>query len=157
MKRILALVFCFCVGLAAATAAELYKVGDVFASFTTKDQHDKEYTFEPGTLVVVVSHAMSEGKSANAFFEAKGAPFLGDHKAVFIANIYGMPGIGRFFAMPKMQRYPHRILLADAETFLERYPTQENKLTVIRLDAAGVITAIEFVSPKDGLPAVFGQ
>ncbi len=142
---------------ASALAAELYKVGDAFAPFTTHDQHEKPYTFAPGPRLVIVSFEMSEGKSANGFFAAKGATFLDAQKAVFIANIYGMPEIGRFFALPKMKRYPHRILLADAKTFLDRYPKQENKLTVLRLDEAGLVTAIEFIDPEKGLPALFAQ
>jgi hypothetical protein len=59
-----------------------------------------------------------------------------------------MPGIGRMFALPKMKKYPHRILLADAEDFLRRYPSQEYRITALRLDAQGVITAIEFFDPK---------
>ncbi|MCU0792349.1 MAG: hypothetical protein MUE42_05765 [Opitutaceae bacterium] len=143
--------------VATAFAAEPYKVGDAFDAFTTKDQHEKDYTFAPGPRLVIVSFEMSAGKDANAFFAEKGATFLDEQQAVFIANIYGMPAIGRFFAMPKMKRYPHRILLADAETFLDRYPREENKLTVIRLDPAGAVTGVEFIDPEKGLPAVFAK
>ena len=44
------------------------------------------------------------------------------HFLGFIANVYGMPAIGRFFAMPKMKKYPHRIMLADAEGLLDEFP-----------------------------------
>ena len=138
-----------------AFAAELYKVGDAFTPFTTKDQHEKDYTFAAGPRLVIVSFEMSEGKAANGFFSGKGAAFLDEQKTVFIANIHGMPAVGRFFALPKMKRYPHRILLADAETFLERYPHEDKKLTVIRLDSAGTITGIKFIDPEKGLPAIF--
>ena len=139
-------------------SADTYKIGDTFAPFTTKDQHEKDYAFEPGAVrLVVVSFEMSAGKDANAFFAEKGAAFLDEQKTVFIANIYGMPAIGRFFALPKMKRYPHRILLADAETFLARYPYQPGKLTALRLDENARITAIEFADPEKGLPAVFAK
>lgn len=142
---------------ATALAADLYKAGDAFASFTTKDQHEKDYTFAPGPRLVIVSFEMAEGKAANAFFATKGATFLDEQKTIFIANIHGMPAVGRFFALPKMKRYPHRILLADAETFLERYPHEDKKLTAIRLDPAGAITAIDFIDPEKDLPALFAQ
>ena len=99
---------------------------------------------------------MGSGKAANAFFEAQPADFLARHETIFLSNIHGMPGIARAFAMPKMRKYPHRILIADGKDFLARYPTQEDQLTVLSLDAAGVITDISFVDPKRGLPAVFG-
>lgn len=154
-RPLLAAALAVVLSAATAFAAELYKVGDTFAPFTTKDQHEKDYTFAAGPRLVIVSFEMSEGKAANGFFAEKGAAFLDEQKTVFIANIHGMPGVGRFFALPKMKRYPHRILLADAETFLERYPHEDKKLTVIRLDPAGVITGIEFIDPEKGLPALF--
>ena len=145
-------------GLAAsAFAAEPYKVGDTFAAFTTKDQHDKEFTYAGGARLVLVAFEMGPGKAANAFFDKQPASFLDEHHAVFIANIYGMPGIGRAFALPKMRKYPHRILLADAEGFLARYPSQEDQLTVLSLDDKGVVTAVRFVNPKKDLASLFAE
>ncbi|MDQ5981121.1 MAG: hypothetical protein QG602_4099 [Verrucomicrobiota bacterium] len=153
MKTITALLFALVAGVSAF--AGVYQVGDTFETFTTKDQHDKAYTHERGTRLVIVAFAMSPGKAANAFYAKQPADFLGRHHAVFISNIHGMPGIGRAFALPKMRKYPHRILLADAEHFLDRYPTQEDKLTVLSLDEAGRITAIRFVDPAKELGSVF--
>ena len=143
--------------LAAALAAQTYRLGDRFAPFSTKDQHDRAFTYEGGARRVIVAFEMGSGKAANAFFEAQPADFLARHETIFLSNIHGMPGIARAFAMPKMRKYPHRILLADGKDFLARYPTQEDQLTVLSLDAAGVITDISFVDPKRGLSAVFGS
>ncbi len=142
--------------IAAALAAQPYRPGDRFAAFSTKDQHDRAFTYEGGAKRVIVAFEMGSGKAANAFFEQQPADFLTRHETTFLSNIYGMPGIARAFAMPKMRKYPHRILIADGKDFLARYPTQEDQLTVLTLDAAGVITDIRFVDPKRGLPAVFG-
>ena len=142
--------------LAAALAAQTYRLGDRFEAFSTKDQHDRAYTYEGGARRVIVAFEMGSGKSANAFFEAQPADFLARQETIFLSNIHGMPGIARAFAMPKMRKYPHRILIADGKDFLARYPTQEDQLTVLTLDATGVITDIRFVDPKRGLPAVFG-
>ncbi len=139
----------------AAFAAEPYKPGDLFAPFTTKDQHDQPYRFAPGVRTVIVSFAMGSGKDANTYFEKQPASFLADQKAVFIANIYGMPGVGRMFAMPKMKKYPHRILLADEENFLDRYPSQKDRLTVFTLDPSGKIEAIRFVNPEKEMASIF--
>jgi hypothetical protein len=142
-------------GAVAAAAAEKYKVGDTFAAFSTKDQHDKPFTYEPGARLVIVSFEMGTGKAANTFFETKGAAFLGEQKAVFIANIYGMPGIARAFALPKMRKYPHRILLGDGADFLARYPEKEDFLTVLTLDPKGTITDIRHVNPKKEMATIF--
>jgi hypothetical protein len=147
--------FAFVVYPLPAATTELYRIGDVFAPFTTKDQHEKRYTFERGVRVVIVSFEMGAGKAANAFFEKQPASFLDSHQAIFVSNIHGMPGIGRMFALPKMKKYPHRILLADAPDFLDRYPAKDDQLTVFTLDERGAITAIRHVNPKKDMATIF--
>jgi hypothetical protein len=139
-----------------AAAPEKYRVGDHFASFTTKDQHDQPYTYASGVRLVIVAFEMGAGKAANAFLEKQPASFLDSQRAIFVSNIHGMPGIGRMFALPKMKKYPHRILLADAPDFLVRYPAQEDLLTVLKLDEHGTITAIRHVNPKTDMASIFG-
>lgn len=50
--------------------------------------------------------------------------------------------------MPKMRKYPHRIMLADAEGLLDRYPQEDDSVTVFKLDQTGKIKAISFWNPK---------
>lgn len=134
---------------------DTYRAGDTIDSFTTNDQHEKSYTLEGGVETIVVSFDMGDGKKANAWFEKKGAGFLETNHALYIANINGMPGVGRMFALPKMRKYPHRILLAETDEILARFPKQKNKLTVLHLNGAGTVQTLEFVDPKDGLSTVF--
>lgn len=139
-----------------AAPAAMYQVGDTLAPFTTQDQHGQTYRYEPGAArLVVVAFAMKAGKAANAFFEKQPAAFLDEHRAIFLSNIHGMPGIARTFALPKMRKYPHRILLADTEDFLARYPQKEGALTVLALDEAGRITSIDQIDAQAGLSSVF--
>jgi hypothetical protein len=91
---------------------------------------------------------MSVGKAANRYLTEQGKDFLPTKHAIFVANIYGMPGIGRFFAMPKMKKYPHRIMLADAEGLLDAFPQKDDKVTVFELGPKGVIEVISFWDPK---------
>lgn len=153
LKTFIAILLLAAAPMFAGTGA--YKPGDAVDTFTVNDQHEKSYTLEPGVETIVVSFSMGNGKKANAWFEKKGAGFLESHHAVYIANINGMPGIGRMFALPKMRKYPHRILLAETDETLARFPKEEDKLTVVRLDAAGKVQSLEFVDPKDGLTTVF--
>lgn len=145
------------VSFVAAQAVEKYQESDGLDPFTTKDQHEKDYTLEPSVRLVIVAFEMGPGKAANSFLATKPADFLERNRAVFLADIHGMPGLGRMFALPKMKKYPHRILLADVEGFLARYPEKEAMLTVLQLDEAGKIAAIKFVEPKSGLPALFAE
>ena len=64
-----------------------------------------------------------------------------------IANIHGMPGVGRMFALPKMKKYSHRIILGDDADLITRFPEQTGKVTVLTLDGDKV-TAIRFWTPE---------
>lgn len=133
--------------------ADQYQAGSKITAFQTKDQHGQAYEFKAEeTKFLMVSFDMETGKKANAALHAEGANFLSDKKAVYVANIHGMPGIGRFFAMPKMRKYAHRIILADDENLLKPYPQQESKVTVIKLNR-GVVSSISYWDPVAGKPA----
>lgn len=140
----------------AVRAAEPYKVGDTLESFSVTDAKGVAYTYEPGALSwLIVSYTMSPGKAVNGYLAGKPADYLETHRAALLANIYGMPQIGRFFALPKMKKYAHRILLADDEALLARHPRKDDRVTVFALDAKGVITAIRHLDPDKELDALF--
>ena len=130
--------------------AEKLSIGDPMPAISATDQHEKPYAVEPTTERVLVSFEMGTGKQANAYLEKQGPDYLPRHKAVFVANIHGMPGIGRVFALPKMRKYGHRILLADEEGLLDDIPQEKDKVTVIALDPEGRIASVSFWSPKSG-------
>ncbi len=130
------------------SAAELLKTGDTVAVIEAKDQHEQPFKLGDDSSWLLVSFDMSTGKAANGFFEKKGAAFLNEHKAVYVANIHGMPGVGRMFALPKMRKYPHRIILADEEHLLDPFPREEDKVTVIKLGPGRVIQSINFWNPR---------
>ena len=121
-----------------ARSAEILSVGDVFPEFQARDQHDRNYVFEPGVRVVLIAFDMSPAKKANKFLAGQPADYLDRNQAVYVANIHGMPGIGRHFALPKMKKYPHRIILADAENLLSPFPSKEKRITVIRLNEQAI-------------------
>ena len=124
--------------------------GDTLPAFTVQDQHEVEYTLADDVRYVIVSFDMSSGKSTNKFLEKKGQEYLGVNNAVFLSNIHGMPWVGRKFALPKMRKYPHRILLADSETLLADYPQEADRITVFKLDSDHKIVSINFWDPESG-------
>ncbi len=149
--KILRFLACLTTLIAAITSyADTLEPGDAFPQFEAKDQHDKAYPIPPGTKYVAVSFSMKAGKKANRFFSEKGAAYLPEHNAVFLSNIYGMPGIGRFFAMRKMRKYPHRIMLADQEGLLDDFPQEKGKVTLFALDAEEKIVSMKFWDPSEG-------
>ena len=57
-----------------------------------------------------------------------------------------MPGIGRMFAIPKMKKYSHRIILADDAGLIARFPQQAGKVTVLKI-SGGKVTSITYWTP----------
>lgn len=152
MKSIILMCLCFPLVItqlnAQQAAQQTYTKGSKIAAFEAKDQHEKEFKFEKGIRYLLVSFDMGTGKVANKALNAKGADFLPSKKAVYIANIYGMPGIGRAFALPKMKKYAHRIILGDAKNLLDPFPSKDKMVTVIALNANGIVTSISYWDPK---------
>ncbi len=150
MKKLLSIFILVCLSsfaTAKAPATAKYKVGSEVKTFQAKDKTGKPYTFKKGTKFLLISFDMKTGKKANKVLNAKGAAYLGSKKAVYIANIYGMPKIGRAFALPKMRRYAHPIILADAKDLLAPFPMQKKKVTVLKLSPSAKIISITYWDP----------
>ncbi|MBC2607129.1 hypothetical protein [Pelagicoccus albus] len=131
--------------------ADPVSVGDTMPKLSGTDQHEKPYAIESGTRYVLASYEMGPGKQANAFLDEKGANFLPENKAVYVANIHGMPGIiANTFALPKMRKYSHRILVMNEDGLFDEWPQEKGKVAVFTLDAEGKITHISQWSPKSG-------
>lgn len=133
-------------GIASALAAP-YEKGQAVESFKAEDQHGTAFALEPAkTKYLLVSHDMETGKKANAALTALGKEFLPNKKAVYVANIEGMPAVGRMFAIPKMKKYSHRIILGDDAALIARFPQQAGKVTVLML-ANGKVQSIAYWTP----------
>ena len=125
-----------------------YEKGQRVESFQAKDQFDNAYTLKPAeTKFLLVSHDMETGKKANASLTALGKEYLPGKKAVYMANIFGMPGIGRMFAMPKMKKYNHTIILGDDAALIARFPQQAGKVTVLAL-SDGKVSSVKYWAPE---------
>ena len=139
---------CLIISLYAAAFAAPCEVGKALAPFSAKDQHDQPFEFKSASLrYLLISHDMDTGKRANAALHGAGADYLPSKRAAYLANIHGMPGIGRVFALPKMRKYCHRIILGDDAELNSRFPEQTGKVTVLTLDGDKV-TAIHFWTPE---------
>lgn len=151
MKPLQTLLAAAVILLGTATApAETYAEGSKVKTFSAADQHGTSWTFDPAkTRFLLVSFDMETAKKANAALAAKGKDFLPGKQACYVANIHGMPGVGRMFALPKMRKYPHQIILADAADLLTPFPQQAGKVTVLKLDR-GTVRAIRHWDPADG-------
>lgn len=132
-----------------AGAGETLATGDAFPLFEATDQHGEAYVFEPGTRTFLIAFEMGAAKAANRVLAEQPPEYLDHHRAVYVANIHGMPGIGRRFALPKMRKYPHRIVLADGKDLLEPFPHRKGLVTVLHLDDTAAIRSVDFWNPAE--------
>ena len=129
-------------------SAEHLGVGDSLPAFTGEDQHGEAFELSPAVQSLLISFDMATARAANAYLADQGAEFLDQYRATYIANVHGMPSVGRFFALRKMRRYPHRIVLSEAEQTLDPFPRQEGRLTVIKLGDDGRVASVDFWDPQ---------
>ena len=122
-------------------------VGDAVPAFAGKDQHGKEFVFTNGVRFLLVATERAVGTSANHKLAEQGAGLLEKHQAVYVMDIHTMPGVARFFALPKMRKYPHRIVLVDSAKTLTGFPVQPDRVTVLALTPAGRIQKISYWNP----------
>ena len=130
-----------------AVHADPYAKGDTVKPFTAKDQYEQAYTFDAkSTRYLLISHDMETGKKANGALTVLGKDHLVSKNAIYIANIHGMPGVGRMFALPKMKKYNHRIILGDDAALIANFPEQKGKVTVLGLED-GKVRSVQYWDP----------
>jgi len=130
----------------AANAAEL-KAGDSVPAFSAKDQFGKDFKFEAGLRFLVLGFDMDATKQANLKLADLGSGWLEKHQAAYLLDVHTMPGIARFFAFPKMRKYPQRIILGDDGGLLALFPRQPERITVLVLTPQGKIQEIRYWNP----------
>jgi hypothetical protein len=121
-----------------------YIIDGKLQTFTLPDQFEKTHTIDKSIRTIIVSFEKSTGADVNSFLNEHEPDYLQKHNAVFVANISEMPSlITKLFAMPKMKKYKHTILIINDEEN-HQFLYQEDKITVYTLDN-GVVSSIEYV------------
>jgi hypothetical protein len=129
------------------SSAQMYDKGTTITAFQAKDQYDQPYAFDAkATRYLLVSLDMETGKKANAALTALGKDYLPTKHAVYMANIQGMPAIGRMFAIPKMKKYAHRIILGDDAALIAHFPESKGKVTILTL-SEGKVKEVSYWDP----------
>jgi len=136
------------VGLALGASADELKTGDAVPVFSAKDQFGKDFKFEPGLHFLLLGFDMTTSKVANHKLADLGAGWLEKQGAAYVLDIHTMPGIARVFALPKMRKYPERIILGEEEKMLEPFPRQAERITVLVLTDDGKIKDVKYWNPE---------
>jgi hypothetical protein len=134
--------------LCVSARAAVLTAGDAVPAIVANDQHGAAFQFTNGVRFLLVVTEMGCSKSANQQLAAAGAGFLESHQAVYLMDIHPMPAVARVFALPKLRKYPHRIVLVDTADALSPFPAQAGRVTVLALTPAGRVQKISFWDPR---------
>jgi nitrous oxide reductase accessory protein NosL len=140
---------------AAGSMAEMAQIGKPFPSYTLEDQFGQTNTLSSDTRFVIVASEKDVSGKVNDWLKPKAPDFLAAHKAEYVSDIEPMPGIiTTLFAMPKMKKYPFKLLLATEKSFAATYPKEKGRIALFILGPDQMLTDIRFVESPAEIEAV---
>ena len=122
-------------------------VGDLVPVISATDQQGRAFNTTNGFEFLLVASEMAAAKSANQELAEQGAGYLEQHHAAYLLDIHPMPKIARFFAFPKMRKYPQRIILVDSPGALADFPARPGRVTVVTVTPDRRIKKISYWEP----------
>lgn len=142
---------------AAALWAAPYKVGQSVMPLDLNDQFGKRYTLKAMPKTLIMAFEKGTGATVNEYLTVQEKGYLAKNKAAFVADISQMPKfITESFALPKMRKYTHTVLLIQDEEQGLNFPAQEDKITVMKF-RGNFLTKIEFISTAPELKKAIEQ
>lgn len=127
-------------------------VGSMLERSTLYDQNEKPHTIDESVRVIVFAREMEGGKVIRSVLDNDGPQFLTRHRALYIADISGMPSlIASMIAIPKMQderAYP--TLLDRDGSATAAFPSEVGRVTVLLLQELKVV-GVEYRGSEGGV------
>jgi len=125
--------------------ASPFEINKKYRIFVLPDQFGIKHSIDRHTHTFIVSFEKDTGADVNKFLASKSSDYLAKHEAVFIANISKMPSlITKYFAMPKLKKYKHQVLLVNDEAD-HRFKAKDGKITIYKTKK-GVVTEIFYIN-----------
>lgn len=134
-----------------------YKVGQSVMPLDLNDQFGKRYTLKAMPKTLIMAFEKGTGTTVNEYLTVQEKGYLAKNKAAFVADISQMPKfITESFALPKMRKYNHTVLLIQDEEQGLNFPYQEDKITVMKF-RGNFLTKIDFISTPEELKKAIEQ
>ncbi|MDD3595364.1 MAG: hypothetical protein AB7U44_06450 [Sulfuricurvum sp.] len=134
-----------------------YKVGQSVAPLDLSDQFGKRYSMKAMPKTLIMAFEKGTGATVNEYLAAQGKGYLDKYKASFVADISQMPNfITEAFALPKMRKYPHTVLLIRDEEQGLRFPAEEDKITVMKF-RGNFLQSVDYITTADELKKAIEQ
>ena len=135
MKHLIIAVF-----LTSLAWAKPLDINDSLPIITLNDQFGNSHTIDKNVSKIIISFDKKSSVLANKFISLKkdSAHYLSENNMAFIANISAMPSlITKLFAMPKMKKYKHTILLIDDDKN-DMFLTKKRHISIYHIENAKV-------------------
>lgn len=129
---------------------------DAGAPWTLLDQHEKAYTLNDSTRVLMVARSMSSAKLVNAAIGEQPAGYLEARNVVYVADIEKMPSVAKMVMVPAMRSANYRIVLDRTGAVAERYDGDRDTVQWLELKGSQVVREQRF-SDADTLSQALSQ
>lgn len=137
-----------------AIFADTLSLGKDIPTIKIKDQFEKIHTIDLQVKTILFASDKGTSEILRDFLLEKDKDFLNKNNAVYVADISGMPSlIAKFFALPKMKKYPFSVLLLD-DTNKDNFKKEEGKIIIYTLEKNNVKN-IQKISTKEELENFF--
>jgi hypothetical protein len=124
------------------------RIGDSLV-LELKDQNDQTVAINEQTNMVLFAAGKSTSALMSKVLEDLPSTTLKDKKAIYVADISGMPSfITKMVAIPKMQKRPYIIAILRDEAQSKLFPQKDDAITIIKLKS-GKVTEITFVTKQE--------
>lgn len=134
-----------------------YTVGQTVSPLELEDQHGNHTTLQTMPKTLIMAYEKGTGATVNEYLNAQDKGYLKKYNAVFIADISQMPGlVTKLFALPKMRKYIHTVLLIRDEQQGLRFPSKEEKITVMKFQD-NLLKEVKFITTTAELKAAIEQ
>ncbi len=128
-----------------------YSVGEKIEPMELVDQFGHKHHVPSMLELLIFASDKETSLIVHECLNKQNNEYLLTYKAAYIADISMMPTfVAEAFALPKMRKYPYRMLLIRDEEMGLKFPALEQKITLIRL-RGNVIQGIEYISSVNEL------
>lgn len=134
-----------------------YKVGQSVSPLKVEDQHGNHVILKTMPKTLIMAYEKGTGATVNEYLNVQDKGYLKQYNAAFVADISQMPNfITTAFALPKMRKYIHTVLLIRDEEQGLRFPAQEERITVMKF-RGNLLTEVAFIATTAELKSVIEQ
>ncbi len=131
-----------------------FNVGDEIPRLTFENQFEKTITLNENISYIIFNKDKKKADVIKEFLASKKEDFLPNKKAIYLADISGMPSIiASMFAIPKMKKYKFLVYFLNDEG--EKYFNNSGENIVVYTFDKGKLKSVDKFQTKGDLEKFF--